>query len=88
MCHDVSVITDRVKIVALRKCSRRVSGAAIVRKKKWCTWFYSAKTPVGEPNMDEWKSISSREAVQRFMMLIILCIVIIALIVAAVWYIA
>ena len=38
--------------------------------------------------MDEWKSISSREAVQRFMMLIILCIVIIALIVAAVWYIA
>jgi hypothetical protein len=46
MCHDVSVITDRVKIVALRKCSRKVSGAAIVRR-KWCTW-YSAKTPVGE----------------------------------------
>ena len=33
MCHDVSVITDRVKIVALRKCSRRVSGAAVVKKK-------------------------------------------------------
>jgi hypothetical protein len=38
--------------------------------------------------MDEWKSISSREAVQRFVMLLILCIVIIALIAAAVWYIA
>jgi hypothetical protein len=38
--------------------------------------------------MDEWKSISAREAVQRFTMLIILCIVIIALIAAAVWYIA
>ena len=37
--------------------------------------------------MDEWKSISSREAVQRFIMLIILCIVILALIAAAVWYI-
>ena len=33
MCHDVSIITDRVKIVALRNCSRRVSGAAIVKKK-------------------------------------------------------
>jgi hypothetical protein len=30
--HDVSIITDRVKNVALRKCSRRVSGAAIVKK--------------------------------------------------------
>ncbi len=31
--HDVSIRTDRVKIVALRKCSRIVSGAAIVNKK-------------------------------------------------------
>ena len=31
--HDVSIRTDRVKIVALRKCSRIVSGAAIVEKK-------------------------------------------------------
>ena len=38
--------------------------------------------------MDEWKAISSRDAVQRFLMLIILCIAIIALIAAAVWYIA
>jgi hypothetical protein len=38
--------------------------------------------------MDEWKAISSRDAVQRFLMLIILCIVIIAFIAAAVWYIA
>jgi hypothetical protein len=45
--HDVSLITDRVKIVALRKCSRRVSGAAIVKKKNGVPGF-SAKTPVGE----------------------------------------
>ena len=45
--HDVSIITDRVKKnVALRKCSRRVSGAAIVKKKG--VPGYSAKTPVGE----------------------------------------
>ena len=38
--------------------------------------------------MDEWKAITSRDAVQRFVMLIILCIAILALIAAAVWYMA
>jgi len=38
--------------------------------------------------MDEWKAITSRDALQRFLMLIILCIVILALIAAAVWCIA
>jgi hypothetical protein len=38
--------------------------------------------------MDEWRAITSRDAMQRFVMLIILCIAIIALIAAAVWYIA
>jgi hypothetical protein len=38
--------------------------------------------------MDEWKAITARDAVQRFVMLIILCVAIIALIAAAVWYIA
>ena len=34
--------------------------------------------------MDEWKAITSRDAVQRFVMLIILCVAIIALIAVAV----
>jgi hypothetical protein len=38
--------------------------------------------------MDEWKAITSRDALQRFLMLIILCVAILALIAAAVWYIA
>ena len=31
--HIQNIQTDRVKIVALRKCSRKVSGAAVVKKK-------------------------------------------------------
>jgi|EndMetStandDraft_2_1072991.scaffolds.fasta_scaffold807510_1 hypothetical protein len=38
--------------------------------------------------MDEWKAISPRDALQRFLMLIVLCLAIVALIAAAVWYIA
>jgi hypothetical protein len=41
-----------------------------------------------EPDMDEWKAISPRDALQRFLMLIVLCLAIVALIAAAVWYIA
>lgn len=37
--------------------------------------------------MDEWKSISAHEAVQRYMALILICLAILALIAVAVWYI-
>lgn len=38
--------------------------------------------------MDEWKSISAHEAVQRFMALILICLAILALIALAVWHVA
>ena len=43
---------------------------------------------LGKPKMDEWKGITSHDALQRFLVLILLCLVILLLIAAAVWYIA
>jgi hypothetical protein len=38
--------------------------------------------------MDEWNAITSRDAIQRFALLVLICLAILALIALAVWYIA
>lgn len=46
------------------------------------------KDSVWRPNMDEWNAITSRDAIQRFALLVLICLAILALIALAVWYIA
>jgi hypothetical protein len=62
-------------------------------REAWSAVDFDVERPValdanrfGKLKMDEWKSISAHEAVQRFMALILICLAILALIALAVWH--